>query len=463
MSMRRVNNRENFRKLTSILISIAFMLVFYQLTASASEEAKALPNIKVVIIAKPEIPEFVEAELKSILTGTLEDVLFDDEDSTLVKEENAGEIAEAIRTGINILIEPRGFTVAELKLDFSKKPVSAIFTVHPVNWKEDDPHAVKDVEIELEPDGLQEFWLQRFRLQLEEKNLELKARFAPILVGLPVKPLDEDWLLSLVMPVIRESDALTELFQDFEIDYDINLDLTAVVKITLKPKGALVELVRPRMYSRTIPNIVLDRFRERLISYADILEKMPKSQIALAENEIETLITQMLKGDNLAKELNAHIVIEIEVLENSPVALVTASVESETYDISLETFIDFGNESRDSTEVQARIGFIFVRGAEVFVNFNFFTNDNTLETDYCVGLMPGRSTFIAGGYDTKRSRSKFFIEQKISEGLKLRGEIFEEDNDFNEFGITYQFQQYLSMGIFTNGTNEFWLRGIIEL
>jgi len=99
---------------------------------------------------------------------------------------------------------------------------------------------------------------------------------------------------------------------------------------------------------------------------------------------------------------------------------------------------------------------------EVFVNLNFFTNDNTLETDVALGFRPGRGTFTGFGYDLEREAGKYFFEQEISRGLVLRGEIFEDDQ-FNEFGMTYQFQQYLSGGFYTNGDNEFWARAIFTL
>jgi hypothetical protein len=128
----------------------------------------------------------------------------------------------------------------------------------------------------------------------------------------------------------------------------------------------------------------------------------------------------------------------------------------------LENFIDFGNESRDSAEVQSRFGVLLARGIEVFVNLNYFTNDSTLETDIALGLRPARGTFAAVGYDVEREGMKYFFEQRLNPGLMLRSEIFEDDA-LNEFGMTYQFQQYVSGGVFTNGDNEYWVRAIFTL
>jgi hypothetical protein len=160
--------------------------------------------------------------------------------------------------------------------------------------------------------------------------------------------------------------------------------------------------------------------------------------------------------------VRAYASIRITIPENEPVAVIDAVVESEVYDLELETFVDFGNESRDSAEVQGRIGVLLARGIEVFANLNYFTNDNTLETDIALGLAPVREVFLAVGYDLERDAPKYFFGLDVAPGLRLRGEIFEEDT-LNEFGLTYQFQQYFSAGFFTNADNEFWVRAIFTL
>ena len=150
------------------------------------------------------------------------------------------------------------------------------------------------------------------------------------------------------------------------------------------------------------------------------------------------------------------------MLPDEPVLRIDVIVESRLYDLQLETFVDFGNEYHDSAEIQARFGLLAARGIEALVNLNFFTNDLTLETDVALGLRPASGTFVAIGYDLERESPKYFFEQEFTTGLILRGEIFEHDL-LNEFGACYQFQQYLSVGMFTNGDNEYWVRAIFKL
>jgi hypothetical protein len=189
---------------------------------------------------------------------------------------------------------------------------------------------------------------------------------------------------------------------------------------------------------------------------------MPKSEIDNASEEIESRLVEVIDNDALAKTLNAYSKVNINVLAEEPGVQVDAIIESGSYHMSLETFVDFGNETSDSSEVQARLGFLLSKWVEVLANLNFYTNDSELYSDVAIGVWPSSGTFLALGYDVRRDDAKYFIEHSISNEIKIRGEIFEE-KEMSEYGLTYQFQQYLSGGVFTNGNSEFWVRAIFSL
>ena len=442
--------------LSIVAAGIASFLFFFSPVASAEEQ------VEVRIKAVPPLPEIVQSRLSDILNATLTDILFDGESSKDLRSSDPAEVASGIQTGINILIEPKGYTVESLHLDLASTPLIADFILHPTGWTVDNPHAVKDVKVSLSDKGLGPFWTQRFRKRLGDNSAAILDSYRRFLVGLPDHALDPEWALNLVLPDMKKSDPATGVFSDFKIEYSVTLGPVAEVDLSLEPSGNLVELIRPRMYSRTVCNLIMDRFRERLLASADFIEGMPKAEVSAASDEIAAAVAAKLDEDSLARRFGAHATCKAVVLPEEPVVMITAAIESRLYDLGLEGFVDFGNESRDSPEIEGRVGVLMGEHFEFFVNLNYFTNDSTLETDLAIGLIPVDGTFVAVGYDLSRKDLKYFFQHTLGNSFRLRGEVFKND-DLNEFGLTYQFQQYLSAGVFSNGNNEFWVRGIVRL
>jgi len=440
-----------------LLSMFVLTILLFSIPAIAGADA----SIDLSVHEVPPQPQPVSEVLKQLLSDTLADVLIDDDGASELLASDPGEVAEAIRTGINIVIEPKGYNVTDLQLDLDSSPIRAELTLKPVGWTESDSHAVTGVEIRLEPGNLDAFWISRISERLNS-DPGTAGFYESYLLGLPTQAVDSNWALQIVLPYIDTENPADRLLPSYSVDYDITLGTTAIVTLTFHPKGDIIERIRPRMYSFTLLNVVMDRFRERLLAATDFIEGMPRDEIELAKDEIEARLSEAIENDSLAKDLDAYASIEIELLDYEPVIVVDARIESRRYDTSVEAFIDFGNEARDSSEIQCRLGFLVTRGVEIFTNLNYFTNDSTLDTDVGLGLRPYRGSFVGIGYDLDHEFMKYFAEQELYPGLNLRAEIFEEDT-LNEFGMVYQFQQYIAAGAFTNGDNEFWARAIFSL
>jgi len=446
-----------------IRFTAGIFAIFLALLFSVSLPVKVLANehLELTIIEIPPQPQPVSDVLEDLLTDTLDAVLIDSDNSVDLRQSDPAEVAEAIRTGINIVIEPKGYNISSLVLELDASPIKADFTVTPIGWSEIDPRAVTGVVLELDPGNLDAFWLERISERLRNGPDEL-AVYKEYLLGLPTHAVDRDWALQIVMPFIYGEDPVQTTLPAYTVSYDITIDDTAVVILTFEPKDDVIERIRPRMYSMTLLNVFLDRFRETLLVEADFIEGIPVSEIGPASEGIAARLAAAIESDILAKDLNAYASVQIQVLENENVLLVDVLVESRTYDIILEAYMDFGDESSDSSEIDGRLGYLLSRGVEVFINLNYFTNDSTLETDIALGMRPQRGSFFGIGYDIDREFWKYFIKQELYPGLEIRAEVFEDDN-LNEFGMIYQFQQYFAAGAFTNGDNEFWARAIFAL
>ncbi len=418
--------------------------------------------IIVELTSEPGIPEPVDEELNAIFEDTLTEVLFADGLINEIGPDESDIVAEAIRTGINIVIEPKGYTVDCIELELESSPLLAKIMVHPVGWTSNSPNAVSFVDFLVEPDGIDVFWVDRFTRRLRSNEREILEYYRQQFSGLPIESADREWALGLVIPHIVAEDPVRNYMPGFEIEYTVTLGETAVIGLQFTPVTDTIEFIRPRMYSTTMYNVVLDRFRELIHARMDFIVGMPRAEIDAASVEISELLVKTLENETLARKLHAYLSIEIMTLADRPVVLVDAYVESRSIDTGLNLFVDFGNEARDSTEVQCRFGYLLTRGIEVFVNLNYFTTDNTLETDFALGFRPGRATFIAVGYDMERSDWKYYLEQQIGPAFIVSCELFEDDI-LNEIGLEYQFQQYMSAGVYTNFDNEIWGRAIFTL
>jgi len=444
-----------------LLSMFVVTILLFSIPAISVADASIDLSIDLSILEVPPQPQPVSEVLRQLLSDTLADVLIGDDGASELLASDPGEVAEAIRTGINIVIEPKGYAVTDLRLDLEASPIKAELTLKPVGWTESDSHAVGGVVLTFEPGNLDAFWISRIseRLNSDPGYIEF---FGGYLIGLPTQAVDSNWALQIVRPYIESENSANSLLPSYSVDYDIVIDQMATVTLTFHPKGDLVERIRPRMYSFTLLNVVMDRFRERLLAAADFIEGIPRDEIELAKDEIEARLSEAIENDSLAEDLDAYASIQIELLDYEPVVVVDVRIESRRYDTSVETFIDFGNEALDSSEIQCRLGFLVTRGVEIFTNLNYFTNDSALDTDVGLGLRPYKGSFVGIGYDLDREFVKYYAEQDLYPGLSLRAEIFEEDT-LNEFGMVYQFQQYIAAGAFTNGDNEFWARAIFSL
>ncbi|MCX6646273.1 MAG: hypothetical protein NTY09_07945 [bacterium] len=440
-------------------LGILFIFIFAAVPANVNAES----SVNVRLTFDPPTAGPITDELTDILTDTLTNVLFESDESADFLGLDAVEVAEGIKTGINVVIEPKGFTVGELTLDFDTEPAVADVLVHPVGWSPDNPKVTESVIVQLDESQFGQFWHDRLSRKLQDNNQLIMEMYGTCLIGLPLIVSDRNWISGLVMPALEQSDPAQSIFEGFAVTRTVDFSKPeVVVTIHLEAKTDIIELIRPRMYSQTLYNVVLDRFRERVNSKAGIIVGMPRNEVENSLEELSEYIQNAIEADDLARRFDAYTSVTLVIIPMEPVVRIDVIVESRLYDLHLETLIDFGNETSDSTEVQARFGFLAFRGLEAFVNFNLFTNDFTLESDVAIGIRPTRGTFAAVGYDLEREAVKYFVEQEFTPGFILRGEIFEDDS-LNEFGLSYQLQQYMSAGLFTNGNNEYWVRGIFTL
>ncbi|MCK4719029.1 hypothetical protein KAU08_00145, partial [bacterium] len=236
-------------KVTALLVLSLVTFVCFPLSLNAEE------TVRVRITLNPSAPAPLFYELNDIFTDTLTRVLTEDKVNGALSTLDPAVIADGIKTGLNVLLQPKGFWVGSLTLDFDSPPVTADITIYPVGWTEEDPQVTDSVTIHLDETGLDPFWLDRMNARLSENETRLKNYYNVYLVNLPLNVIDRDWLLGLVLPDLVETDPAPDIFHGFSVSHTIDISNPEVLlTLRLEPDTRVIELIRTRMYSHTLYN-----------------------------------------------------------------------------------------------------------------------------------------------------------------------------------------------------------------
>jgi hypothetical protein len=263
-------------------------------------------------------------------------------------------------------------------------------------------------------------------------------------------------------PHLNDVEPLQKGFPDFKIATRWELDAISRIYISLSPSGQTIKRLRVRMSGDTVPNVALDELRDSISSRSDIVVGMPVAMVQENLDLIGDYFVGLVEADKLASTFKAEARVQFLYRDEDESLIALCEVRSTLYDLNLRGYIDFGNEDVDSGEVEARVGYFFVKNLEVMFVLNLYTNDMTFEPDALLGWRPMEGTFVAAGWDIEAGAQKFFFNQRLTQNLFVEGEMFAEDNR-NQMGVYYRFHQYFSGGVYATGGGDYWFRTTFRL
>ncbi len=441
-----------------ILIRTGILVVFFSFliqgitagfTADTNGEIRAISiNCGFTV----DVPEQVKAKIINTLTQTLERVLLDKDGKSI---ENYLKVKDKIELniieGLNIVLEPKGYAVDSLDLDFAET-THADFVVKPFR------KYVLDVAFEIDTGSFHSFWKERFESIFISSETRMSDYYTKILKGLPVNAEDSDWAFNQVRGDIQNQSMLSEMFEDMRIDVEVRIGETAVVEVGLEPLDPVAKTLRVRAYSRSVFQLVLEPVKELVTSHSNIIVGIPHSWLENSKSEIESEFSRIVSEDPLAKKFDLHTICRLYFLERDPdAAYLDVKTESGTWRLSAEMMIDVGN-SDIPNEFESHLGIMLGSMFECFVLVNFFPDEISFHPDVGIGIYPFTGTFIAGAWDIDNGKTKFHAHQYLTRDTRIEAEVFTDKDKQDQYGFVYKPFQYVSFGVFSDGDDDYWLR-----
>jgi hypothetical protein len=446
------------------ILTILCLLVLLAGAASAADpEEDVVEVIRLDLSSRPDFPEAVMSSLHSVIFATLEDVLLKKQTHGIGSlKRHIDEVSTALREGLNVVLEPKGFTVNEVKLDIDYETDVSI-GILPAGGTGGEPGPVcNDIEMVLLDGNTPDFWDLIFLEDLDSLRVEAETYYSRYLINLPLVVTDERFIIESIRPYTENPEFINSAFPDYSPGVSIEFGATSIVNIILETPENPVRRLRVRMSGDTVPNVVLDQLRDAITSRSDIVVGLPKALVMANLDAIGEHFASLVENDKSSGFFAAEAKVRFDYEDEDNSLIAICEVRSTIYDVNLRGYIDFGLEDADSSEVEGRVGYFFSPEIEIMVVLNLYTNDMTLEPDALLGWRPREGSFFAGGYDFEARNSKFFFSQKLGENIFAEGEIFAE-NDRSQFGLLYRFHQYFSGGLYGTGDGDYWFRTTFRL
>jgi len=436
-----------------IITTASLMLVIAGSTlAFAVDEDQKIKQITLVCDYVVDIPKPIDEKMITTLQITLERILVENDSRSIESYiQKKKEIEASIIDGLNIVLEPKGYSVESLNLEFGET-TKAYFLLKPYG------RYIKEIAIELDAGNLHPFWYARFNESFQRSHDELIRYFEPLLKGLPVGAEDSDWAFNLVKTDIYNTEIVTRLITGMDVEVRVEIAEKTSVIIKPKPSGNLVKTLRVRALSRSLFQMTLDPLKELVTSHSNMVVGMPVELVKDAHKDIEAEFVRLVDEDTLSKKFNARSSCRLYFLEKYPdAAFLELKTESSAYHFRAEAIVDIGND-KAPTEFESHIGAMIGKNFECFVHLNFFPDDVRFNPDIGFGLHPFAGSFFAAGWDITDTTWKIFVEQYINPYVHIEVESFESDEGQDQYGIVYKPFQSVGFGVFSDGDDDYWLR-----
>jgi len=453
----------DLKGLLYILIITGLLLSLTGMAYSADPGEGPIEEVRLTLSFEPGVPEPVETGLYSVILATLNDVLIENQSSGAASlRRHTEQVSLALKEGLNVVLEPKGFSLREIRLDIAHITTVEIGIVPAGGVSGEPGPACTGLEIELDPGEVSDFWHPVFLESLEAVRADAEAYYLHYTLGLPLVAADKSFITNAIAPFISDTSPVSAAFPHYTLTNELDIAETSILTIRFSEPVDHVRILRVRMSGDTVPNVVLDGLREAITSHSDIAVGMPRLLVQDNLAGIGEYFAAIVKTEEAAQFFDADTSIDFSYEDEDDSLIVLCEVRSGTYDINLRGYIDFGLEDADSGEVEGRVGYFMTRDFELMVVLNLYTTDMTLEPDALIGWRPREGSFFAGGYDIDAKDHKFFFSQRLGENFFCEGEIFGED-DRSQYGILYRFHQYFSGGLYATGDGDYWFRTTFRL
>lgn len=280
----------------------------------------------------------------------------------------------------------------------------------------------------------------------------IQGEIGNILVGLPIDA--TDWAGGVCRSFVR--DTLAAQLPEFYVDMEITPGAQTSVRVSLHPRGTIVQDSHSSLHSRTMPILFLSQLRPVLEQQTKQFNGLPVAFLERHRVDITANLTEAAAHSSLVRRYGLQLSPTLTIGADTEVSL---EAETQRYKIWLEGYLDMGrpaNSHADSTSALLHIGKYMDKRSEVFVEANVIPSTTTWQFMAGLGYQLTPSTAIGLKCNFSGQERIAWLNQYISQNWRLR---LERDpaSGRHELGIRYKIDDLLSAEyIFSN--NENWLR-----
>jgi hypothetical protein len=290
-------------------------------------------------------------------------------------------------------------------------------------------------------------------LALVKKDIgDLETQVNGLLVGLPIDAVD--WAGSVSKVVIRDMMAMQ--LPEFYANLDIISGSRTIVKLSLSPRGPLVQSVHVSLQSQTIPNLLLFQVRPTVEEATNNLIGLPVAFIDRHRDYFTAKLMATAAQHPVTRRYGLSLTPVINAGSDTEVIL---QAETTKYRVLLEGYLDI-DRVNDATSVKLHAGQLLNKRDEAFVEVNFTPGNVAWEFIPGWGHRIG-NTAVGMKYNITSERGIFWLNQDLGHRWTLRMERTPVTG-YTEVGVRYKLHEFLSAEyVITNNDN--WLRLVANL
>ena len=401
-------------------------------------ESSRVEETAAIVVGEREIPSIVRARMERTVAAIAAERM----EGRVITTVSALEEAEIIGTVFDRLLV--GYTVTGVDVRPAQRTEVII---HLAPWAD----TIQGVHVQMAVEGMPAAVEEIVRADLAG----VSTVFSDALVGLPLAA--TDWATGALKRSLNAY--MDEHLPEFRADYDIDVDQTAQVRLTVYPRLPVVRIVDLSMRSDTIPNVTLLTQRRAMETAANRLVGVPVAFVARHCSVFEQQLADSLDGAGGLRRL--HLTSQVTITPGERMAVMSRT-DTMRYRLRLTGWLDIGrtaeNRGWDRRDLHVRLhaGQMLSARDELYAETDAAPED--VRFDWRVGYARELFPHFTGDlrYDLRDDRLSVAGSYALHPRWLVRYEQWTDTGAW-EWELRYKMHDFLSVAALADGHDR-WLR-----
>ncbi|QNH54576.1 acylphosphatase [Selenomonas timonae] len=419
-------------------IALLIFAAFGCFAHTYAAESSRVEETAAIVVGEREIPSIVRARMERTVAAIAAERM----EGRVITTVSALEEAEIIGTVFDRLLV--GYTVTGVDVRPAQRTEVII---HLAPWAD----TIQGVHVQMAVEGMPAAVEEIVRADLAG----VSTVFSDALVGLPLAA--TDWATGALKRSLNAY--MDEHLPEFRADYDIDVDQTAQVRLTVYPRLPVVRIVDLSMRSDTIPNVTLLTQRRAMETAANRLVGVPVAFVARHCSVFEQQLADSLDGAGGLRRL--HLTSQVTITPGERMAVMSRT-DTMRYRLRLTGWLDIGRTSenrgwdRRDLHVRLHAGQMLSARDELYAETDAAPED--VRFDWRVGYARELFPHFTGDlrYDLRDDRLSVAGSYALHPRWLVRYEQWTDTGAW-EWELRYKMHDFLSVAALADGHDR-WLR-----